>query len=326
MTGPIVAVCGTIRLNRHFRVHHAPANGERVVGETGMMRLGGRGANQAVAVARSGVHVKLFGVVGDDTTGDRCLEVLRKYEVDTTNVRVIAGAHTAEVLRLNAEDGTTATVEVSDIDRLNSPIELIDELKTANVILAQGGLFPSVTRELANLEFGGRFVLNLTPVRGVNKDTFAHADPLIVNEVEATELLDTLAPDKGLTAETGPVALAEALRDYAKSVVVTFGARGCVFIDGADAEMYFQPSSQLEVPLDNVGAGDAFVGALAARLARGADLHHAVRFGSAAGALATRRHGMVASFGDAEQVEELAAELPPAVLVTDDTDLHRAQR
>ena len=308
-------------------MHHAPANGERVTAEIGTLRLGGRGANQAVAVARSGVHAELFGVVGDDSYGERCLTTLQKYGVDTKNVRTMPGEHTAEVMRLETEDGKSAAIEAAAIDRLNAPTELIDDLMQANVILAQGGLYPSVTREIANLEFNGRFVLNLTPVRTVSADTLAKADPLIVNEAEAVEILERLQPEAGLTVESGPEALAQALRQFAKSVVVSFGARGCVFADATEPDqLLFQPSSQLEVPLDRFGAGDAFVGALAATLATGADLAQAVRDGSAAGALATRRHGMVSSFASAEEIADLVQQLPPAEPVGEGSHLRRAQR
>jgi ribokinase len=138
-------------------------------------------------------------------------------------------------------------------------------------------------------ELGGRFVLNLAPSRAIEDTLLAVCDPVIVNESEASALVGRNVD----SLETARVAVME-IAQVAKSAVITLGADGAVFATQDDVN--YLPAEKVRV-VDTTGAGDAFVGALAASLARGADLNSAVASGIAAGTIAVQHFGAQAPKG-----------------------------
>ncbi len=141
---------------------------------------------------------------------------------------------------------------------------------------------------------GGRTLINAAPMTTLESVTIEAADPLVVNESEARLLLHA-APDEPFDV------LATALLERgARSVVVTLGGNGAIVADASGAESI--PAYDVPV-VDTTGAGDAFVGAVAAELARGNHLRSAVRFGTAMAALSIQRHGAQVSYQRRAAVE-----------------------
>jgi ribokinase len=147
-------------------------------------------------------------------------------------------------------------------------------------------------------QVGARFVLNLAPVLSLPRPVLARADPLVVNEHEAAELL-------GGAPATGPaaaVALAAALARACRSVVVTLGGDGAVWAVGGESGA--TPAVAARKVVDTTGAGDAFVAALAVVLAQGSNLELAVAYGVVAGSHAVTVPG---ASPDMPPVEALVA-------------------
>lgn len=293
-----VLVVGSVNRDYVCNVSELPRPGETVLGGDFFLSSGGKGANQAVAAARMGARTALIGCVGDDIDGRTCLEGLRSSSVDTSDVTTVTGVHTGAAFVTVAAEGENFIVVApganGKLDGQQARAGVERRLGPGDVLVTQAeipleALQGAVTRAD---EMGARVVLNLAPFRVVPDDVLSRCDPLVVNEGEAAALLR----ETGVVGEVraGDVhAMAVELGRLARSAVITVGGAGAVFVHGGDVEKVPAPS----VPVvDSTGAGDAFTGALAASLCRGAALTDAVRIGVAAGSHAVGRAGAQPSF------------------------------
>lgn len=285
MTAPLLVV-GSTNVDITLHLDHRPAAGETVVARSRAIGTGGKGANQALAAARAGADSVLVSAVGED--GDRALALLDRHGVDLRHIRRVPGA-TGEALVLVTADGENSIVVVGGANDALDPDTVCAVLGAScvpgSVVLLQCEI-PAATVAAAvrcAAGRGGRVVLNLAPPRPVSQDVLAVCDPLVVNETEAAAVsgLPVTDLDQARTA-------ARALAGRCRSVVVTLGAAGAVVARGTAVDHL---PGEAALVVDTTGAGDAFVGTLAARLACGDDLTAAVRAGNLAGARAVEHPG-----------------------------------
>ena len=279
-------VIGSVNQDITVRVPRFPSPGETVLGSDVTYGLGGKGANQAVACAGTGVSTSLAATVGDDSTGHQLLQWIGERGVDTSLVRVDADASSGTAHILVDASGENQIVVVPGANALTTTIDQI-ALAGASLVVLQGEVPVATIEEavaLAQLS-GVRVLLNLAPVLALTPETLAGVDFLVVNESEAGLLLGqplTGTIDNALAAVS-------ALTAISRNAVITLGAAGAVWGDAHGA------TGRLEAPavsvVDTTGAGDAFVGAMAAALATGGDLVSAAGEGVRAGAAAVQRHG-----------------------------------
>lgn len=265
-----VVVVGSINVDLVTRVRRLGRPGETILGR-GLDRLaGGKGANQAVAARAAGAEVLMSGCVGDDAGGRAYLSRLTARGIDCAQVRTEAGEPTGHALICVADDGENAIVVIPGANgRVGEQEALPDDLMPGDVVVVQLEIptetVVSVVRRASSR--GARVVVNLSPYAALPPDVIAAADPVIVNEHEASLLADS---------ELVPT-----------SLLVTFGAAGAAW-DGAQETGTPVPAQDV---VDTTGAGDAFCGALAAALAAGADRAAAMAAALAAGAEAVRSAG-----------------------------------
>lgn len=285
-----MVVVGSLNLDLVARTPRLPRPGETVQG-TGYAELpGGKGLNQAVAAARAGARVAMVGALGDDTAGTILRDVARSDGVDDRWITTTAGVPTGRAL-IAVDDAAENSIVV--VPGANAHVELT-ELPGAKVVLAQLEVDPLVVAEAFRLarSIGATTVLNPAPAERVTPDVLALADVVIPNQHE----LDVLG---------GRVALAAA---GVRTLVVTLGADGADLFDGTDPTATPHHVEPFVVhPVDTTGAGDAFCGGLAARLAAGDDLADALVFAAANGALATTRAGAVPSLPTAAETRAMIA-------------------
>ena len=270
MSGRVV-VLGSLNVDLVTRVERHPRPGETVLG-TGLVRLaGGKGANQAVAAAAAGASVAMVGCVGDDAGGTAYRARLTARGVDVHAVRVVPGVASGHAVVTVAEDGENSIVVVPGANELLDEREVaaIDGLRPGDVLLVQlevpRAVVCTAVRRAAGR--GARVVLNIAPYAALPPDVVALADPVVANEHEMAAL-----------AEAGA---------EPRSVLVTFGANGASW-DGVTVPAHLVPAAEVA---DTTGAGDAFCGALAAALARGAGREKALDAALAAGAAAVLHEG-----------------------------------
>ncbi|WP_041542939.1 PfkB family carbohydrate kinase [Catenulispora acidiphila] len=295
-----VVVIGSINVDEVVGVAELPAPGETVLGRERATGLGGKGANQAVAAAvagagagDSGGRVALVGAVGADERGAMALEQLAEYGVDTSMVARLDGIASGRALVILSDAGENEIIVIGGANQAFDAGALSrDTLCDAAVMVVQGEVAPSVNRAALRLaaELGVRAVVNLAPVQDLGEE-LAHADPLVVNEIEAAQLLEAGAELTGLQDVTDA---APRLRSLARSVLVTLGASGAVLITADAIDHVCAPRP--DRVRDTTGAGDALVGVLAAALAQGFEVRAAVERAVRAASLSVTEVGAAASY------------------------------
>jgi ribokinase len=298
-----VCVVGSFMADVVVRAPRRPERGETVIGSSCDTYLGGKGFNQAVAAARAGATTSMVGALGDDDHGREFVRMLELEHIDASGVQVIAGTGTGIAFPVVEETGENSIIivpqanhvlTVADIDRLASVIG------RAAVVLLQLELPVDVVVAAAGVarRAGATVVLNPAPAIAAPERFAGLVDIVVPNESE----LALLSADGDTDVSIGAARLSATTG--AHSIVVTLGERG-VFAWTGNGELSI-PGHRVHT-IDTVGAGDAFCGVLAARLAVGAAFDDAVRYANSAGALATTRAGAEPSMPSRQAVESLLA-------------------
>ncbi|KAA0884382.1 ribokinase [Corynebacterium amycolatum] len=310
---PTVVVCGSIHLDTLVQVDSVPAEGGTLIVDDGTNSLGGKGANQAVAIAYDGVRAVMAGTVGEDRAADVVVEELNAHGVDVHSIKTSWDLPTGSAFVATNRKGRPVIFVQRGADALTDPTDFVDEFASADIVLAQGELLPEATEAIASVAsmYSARLVLNLNPVVTVTPALIDHADPLIVNMKGAWETIRRLDIAEGIRA-TDYRAQLEALLQYCPSVIMLRGDHGCLFAqhsDGIDDEptIYEHPALKLpeEKIVDGTGSGDAFVGTLTAELTKGTSLYDAVPLATAAGAAAVQAVGACSAFVRREKLLEM---------------------
>ncbi|MCE7005118.1 ribokinase [Kibdelosporangium philippinense] len=279
-------VVGSANADLVVAVERRPGPGETVLGSDTSVLPGGKGANTAVAAAKLGAKVALLGAVGRDGYGELLLESLRAAGVDTSLVRRSDRPTGAAYIFVTPDGENSILVSPG----ANSALAEQDvELADARVLVASLEV-PLATVEHAvelAVKRGIRPVVNISPMAKLSTETLAALDPVVVNEHEAAQLLGDNKDLSGLL-DLGP-----------RSAVVTLGARGALVIEADGTHQVESPKVEA---VDTTGAGDAFTGALAAELAKRADLVTAAQLAVKVAAISVTRNGAQPSYPTAEEV------------------------
>ncbi len=298
-----VVVVGSLNMDLVVPVARHPKPGETIIGGNLQRFPGGKGANQAVAAARLGGRVRMVGRVGADAYGAELKRGLEAEGIETADVAEI-DAPTGVALISVSEDGQNAIIVSPGANARLRPEDLSPEgFAGAQVVVLQLETPLETVQRAAELgrEAGARVLLNAAPARELPDELLEALDVLVVNEFEAAQVAGEEEPESMEEA----LSLARQLAQRVPVVVVTLGARGLVWA-GAEGEGYL-PAFEVQA-VDTTAAGDAFVGGLAAALAAGEPFAAALRFGSAAGALAATRPGAQPSLPRKSEVEELSGQ------------------
>ena len=301
-----VLVIGSANLDYIVKVAAPPGPGETVLARTMIKHPGGKGANQAVAAACLGADVKFMGCVGDDDDGQQLLRALRVENVDTSAVEIVAGEPTGLALVSVFDNGENSITVVPGANHSLQPARvrrgISNDDRASHVIVLQAEVKLEIIDAAVSAAAGShRVVLNLAPYRAVSEQTLSACDPLVVNQSEAAAMVGFPIPDY----ETARRALAIIGRSV-RSAVITLGGMGACWADGSG--MGHVPAPSVDAVVDSTGAGDAFVGALAAEVASGSSLERATMIGVLAGTFAVTRFGAQASYpmrSDLDQIDTM---------------------
>lgn len=294
MTG--IVVVGSINADLNLRVERHPGPGETLIGADGSVTPGGKGANQAVAARRLGAEVRMVGAVGDDAHAGAALSLLEECGVGVDTVSTSPGTPTGLAVVTVDEHGENTIVVVPganttvDSAAVGAHAALLED---ADIVVLQGEIPRSGIEAAARL-CGGRVILNPAPVLELDAEVLHRADPLVVNEHEAGLVLGLLAPGKDVPEDAGN--MLQALRRAGiGSLVLTLGGEGALVLPAGATEVVPVPASPVAA-VDTTGAGDAFIGALAAHLLKCDDLVEAALFAARVGAFAVRSEGAQPSY------------------------------
>ncbi|ASN50832.1 ribokinase [Sinomonas sp. R1AF57] len=307
-----VVVVGSLNADLTVYCRRLPAPGETIAGTATEVGPGGKGANQAVAASLSGAGVALVGAVGDDSNGAMLRHAVTGAGVDARHVRTFADQASGMAI-ITVDDAAENTIVTTA--GANGRLSAQDVAEAGEVFRGARAvcLCLEVPREavlaaaLAGREAGATVILNASPFGPLASELLAAVDVLLVNAHEASQLLAgaPLPPASADDAAWAPIA--RGLTEVgAARAVVTLGAGGAVVLEGerggaGRAGVERVPALPVE-PVDTTGAGDAFAGALAARLAAGDSLGDAARYAAVASALSTTARGAQRSYPTREKV------------------------
>jgi ribokinase len=262
--GAAVVVVGSLHYDIMVDAPDRPRKGETLAGHRWAPKLGGKGGNQAVAARREGAATALVGAVGRDDFGTALLAGLDRAAVDRTRVAVLDGVGSGMSVAIVDRDGDYGAVIVSGANLAIEAAQLDGTLLSrAKILVLQNEIPEDVNEAVARQarHHGVRTILNAAPARPFATGLAALVDILVVNAVEA-EMLGG-GPVEHLE---GAAAAARRLATQFSAVLVTAGGDGVAFCDGEGLRTL--PGISVQVASTH-GAGDAFVGTLAARLAAG---------------------------------------------------------
>jgi ribokinase len=301
-SAPDVVDLGSANLDVVLDVRDIPRPGETVLARGRATGPGGKGANQAVAAARSGARTVFVGAVGDDDAG-----ALLRQELDASGVR--------QALRTSGHPTGTAYVVVDDRGEnaiivapgANADLGDLDDtqrtlLRSAHVLLCQLEV-PLETVSAAAEAAGGLRVLNGAPAQPLPAELTDRLDVLVVNEHEALAVL----PEAVTTLQEAVRLLLERVPE----VIVTLGADGALVGRRGTGTMHV-PGVPARTVVDTTGAGDVFCGAYASSRSAGADSATAAAVGCAAASLSVERPGAARAAPTLAEVHERLGEVPGA--------------
>lgn len=285
---------GSANVDLVHAVERLPAPGETVLARDVSRHPGGKGLNQAVTAARQGAPTRLVAALGDDEGAELLLTTMTTAGVVADRVRRVPGPTGSALITVDAAGENTIVVAAGANETLTGlRQEERRAVEGAAVLVVQLEIPVETVAAAVTVAStaGVTTVLNAAPAAQLPDEVLTAVDVLVVNQVEASTLAAGV-PDAS--------AAGRSLLDRCRAVVVTLGADGAVVLVRDQAEQRV-PAVPADV-VDTTGAGDSFVGALAARLAAGDALATAVEVAVVAGALAVETAGAVPSIPTAEQV------------------------
>lgn len=288
-----LAVVGSINVDMTVTAERIPLKGETLRGSSICYIAGGKGANQAVAMAKLGAEVEMFGCIGDDQNGKQVLENLRKAGVVTDHIKEVKGVPTGiAMITVGDNDNTIVVVPGANAEVNRAYMDGIKSvLETYDMVVLQHEI-PLETVHYV-VEFCAEkkipVVLNPAPAADVPMDIIEKVTYLTPNEHEAVLIFGNQ-----LTTE-------ELLKKYPEKLVITQGSRG-VSTCLKSGEILNVPARPAKV-MDTTGAGDTLNGAFSVQIISGADMKQALTYANIAASLSTEKFGAQSGMPTAEEVE-----------------------
>jgi ribokinase len=296
MSGSVL-VLGSINLDVVVLATRLPAPGETVLGGELQRHPGGKGANQAVAAARSGAAVRMIGAVGDDAEGRIGLDALAREGVEITGVARLDGPSGVAIIAVDPDGQNQIVVAPGANSRVDA--DAVERALASAGPRAGDVLLASLEVPLASVERACMIAAAQGATVVVNP---APAAPLPATVLDAGPILTPNRSElAALSGESEIAAGARELLARGARVAVTLGPEGCLLVDASGRILL--PARSPEHVIDTTGAGDTFSGVLAGWLAEGSDLANAVRAANAAAGLSVRAAGARSGMPRRDEIE-----------------------
>ena len=287
-----IGVVGSINMDMTVKAERIPLKGETLKGWDLQYIPGGKGANQAVAMAKLGAEVEMFGCVGDDAAGDSLVKNLQDTGVETGHIKVVPGVPTGLAMITVGENDNTIIVVAGtnnhvDIEYVN---EVKDSILECEIVLLQHEIPQETVEYVISLcaDNGVKVVLNPGPARPVKQEILEKVTYLTPNEHEAVILFG-----KDISFE-------EMMKRYPEKLVITQGSRG-VSTCLKNGEVILVPARKANV-VDTTGAGDTLNGAFTVAVTEGKGIAEALAFANTAAGLSTEKFGAQGGMPTLEEV------------------------
>ncbi len=309
---PKVVVIGGAYVDMAVKCDQIPYAGQNVTGSSLSYTLTGPGPNEAATASICGCRVHLISKIGGDAFGQMAKANLAEYQINTDFVYSAEAMNTGMFVTLVNAGGENATVTYSGANSalVTKDLETAEQIITeADVCLIHGRLPQEAITSALRLAKVGQTKVILNPASPIEKandqdsplpSEYFTADILIPNLYEAVNITQTMPAI--IRREAAKLIATDLIARGAGAAVITMGKRGCLVVDREGSD--YTPAFEIEL-VDKTCTGDAFAGALAASCAAGDDLRKAVKFASAAGALACTKFGAIESLPTKAEIIEL---------------------
>ncbi len=289
-----IGVVGSINMDMTVRAERIPLKGETVKGENLKYIPGGKGANQAVAMAKLGAEVEMFGCVGDDTAGASLVKNMQETGVETKCIKTVAGTPTGLAMITVGDNDNTIVVVAGTNDHVDIGYvnEVKDSLLECEIVLLQHEIPQETVEYVIELcaQHGVKVVLNPGPARPVKQEILEKVTYLTPNEHEAAILFGD------------DISFEEMMKKYPEKLVITQGSRG-VSTCLESGEVILVPARKANV-VDTTGAGDTLNGAFTVAITEGMDIAKALAFANTAAGLSTEKFGAQGGMPSRDEVNK----------------------
>lgn len=300
----MLIVFGSINLDVTYHVKKLPKPGETVISDNFLIGPGGKGANQALAAARMGAKTAIVAKVGDDASGMRVLNNLKKNEVMTSGVAKADELPTGTATIIVDKKGENQIIYSPGANAEASAEQLPGEiLNDKNILLVQMELpLEQTVIGIKNArDNGAKVICNMAPVQKLPAVVLKILDYLILNEQEAVDCLQIMK----LKADKNPTNQAMTLaKEGNLTCIITLGEKGCVAVTPDEKIVSIQPPA-VENTVDTTGAGDCFCGTFAACLHEGMDLKNSLNYATTAATLSCTRPGAQNSYPFLDEIQTI---------------------
>ena len=257
MKNDYIVVIGSINYDYMLKIKSMPKVGETIVAYDYAFTLGGKGANQAVQCAKLGIKTYMLGMVGDDYMGKFCIEELKQYGVDITNVKIINEITGFSVANSLPDGNVLPTIVHGSNFKVNK--EYIDSLKdiiiNSKVVILQMEIPIDIIEYIIELcdNKNIKVILNTAPANNIRVEYLQKCDFIIANELEAEFYTNIHIND----IDSAKKSIAKFYKDINTNCIFTLGKKGCIIC--FQGEINFFPSVDVKAVETN-GAGDSFIG------------------------------------------------------------------
>lgn len=287
-----ILVIGSINIDQVISVVDLPKDGQTISGLKINYNSGGKGANQAVAIAKMNCNVKMFGAVGNDEWGKFCLSNCNKFKVNTNSVQIIDDQKTGLASIYVQNDGLNSIVVVNGANDYLTKI-LIDEysylIKECDVLVCQLEINTDITFYAMKLakQLGKITILNPAPAIFLSTQQLKYCDYLIPNETE-------LAICSGYPVQSEKeieIAIKKILEVAPElEIIATFGERGVFYFNKKTQKIENFKANKVEV-VDTTAAGDSFIGGFVSQIIKNISIENAIKFGIKVASITVSRKG-----------------------------------
>lgn len=295
-----ICVIGSLNMDLVVNVDTMPKPGQTIIGSNFKEVPGGKGANQAVAMARLNGNVSMIGKVGEDGFGQTLINSLKNDKVDTTYIQTSKGATGVALITVdkNAQNSIVvspgANFEVKEEDLDNN----IEAIKNSDIVVLQLETPLNTIKYALNKakELNKYTILNPAPAVKLDDEIIKNVDLLTPNETE----LEILSEMKIENEDDISKATNKMIEKGVKELIVTLGSKGSLYIN--KEKSFFKSAYKVDA-IDTTAAGDSFTGALAVALSNNKSIDEAMDFASKVGALSVMKEGAQSSLPTLKDVE-----------------------
>lgn len=302
-----LVVVGSINIDNYLKVDKLPSTGKAIITSTSSLYPGGKGINQSIGAAKLGARAALIGNVGNDVDSDLIFAALTEHAVDATCVRRSTEAATGKAYIFVQRDGDSMISILSGANNLLSPEDITRSerlFENSSYCLVQTEVPEDAVLTACRLaqRYGAKTILKPSACASLSEEILSCVDILVPNFDE----INTLCPKGELSEQAGYF-----LDKGIETVIITLGQEGC-FVKTNKFEKQF-PAASFQA-IDNTGAGDAFISALAVYLQYGYELQNAVQIATYAAGFSVTREGVPPSLIDKNTLESYISQVAPDLL------------